>query len=169
MAKDNQTILQERARRLALPQRESAGGDTIDVVMFSIGVEKYLIESKYILEIAKLRDYTPVPGTPNFVLGLTNIRGTILALIDLRSFFTLPSRGITDLTRVIVLGTTQMEFGILAQRADQSVAISQSQILATPDSISTGTRKFVRGVSADAALFLDAKMLLQEERLTIEQ
>jgi purine-binding chemotaxis protein CheW len=161
--------LEERARKLALPVGETAHGDTIDVISFSIGSEKYLLESKYILEIAKLRDYTPVPGTPSFILGVTNMRGNIIALIDLRSFFTLPSKGLTDLTRVLVLGTTQMEFGILAQRADQTHSIRQSLILDTPDSISAGTRKFVRGVTADAAIFLDAKALLQEERLTIEQ
>jgi purine-binding chemotaxis protein CheW len=152
-----------------MPSVDKTVGNTIDVVTFSIGAEKYIIESSYVLEIAKLRDYTPVPGTPSFIVGVTNIRGIILALIDLRKFFTLPVRGLTDLTRIVVVGTTELEFGILAQRADQSYPLSQSLLLEAPDSLSAGTRKYIKGVTAEAALFLDAKVLLEDARLKIDE
>src|ERR1700733_9384152 len=79
----DQAILQERAKRLAIPLADHTVQNTIDVVTFSIGAEKYIIESQYVMEITKLRAYTPVPGTPSFVVGVTNIRGVVLALIDL--------------------------------------------------------------------------------------
>jgi purine-binding chemotaxis protein CheW len=167
--KSDQAILDERAKRLAMPLADKTAQDTFDVVAFTIGAEKYIIESSYVMEVAKMGAYTPVPGTPNFVTGVTNLRGVILALIDLRKFLTLPARGVTDLTRIIVLGQSKLELGLLAQRVDQSYPLSRSLILETPDNISAGTKKYLKGVTAEAALFLDAKILLDDQRLMIDQ
>ena len=161
-------ILEERARRLALPL--TAGEEkSLQVVSFSIGAEKFIIESQYVQEINKLHDYTPVPDTPNFIVGVTNIRGTVLALVDIAKFFTMPSRGITDLTRVIVLGQQQFEFGLLAATAHDALAIEPSDILEVPDGISASTKKYLKGVTAIASLFLDGQLLLSDERLILDQ
>jgi purine-binding chemotaxis protein CheW len=169
MPLDNDTILQERARRLARPIVDGSQDKTIEVVSFSIGAEKFIVESRYVHEIGKLREYTPVPDTPSFVIGVTNIRGVILAVIDLAKFFTIPSRGITDLPRLIVLGEEQFEFGILAAEAHDTYALEESAILEIPESVSSATRKYLRGITADAYLFIDVRTLIDDERLTINQ
>ena len=169
-ADKNQAILAERARRLAVPiADETLQAKTIEVVSFAVGAEKFIVEARYVREIAKLRDYTPVPNTPNFIVGITNIRGLILALVDIAKFFTIPSRGLTDLTRIIVLGHDQFEFGILAATAHDAYRIKETAIKEIPEGVSTNTRKYLKGVTASAELFLDAKILLEDERLIIDQ
>jgi purine-binding chemotaxis protein CheW len=167
MTVNEQQILEERARRLALPLTKEEE-KSVQVVSFSIGAEKFIIESQYVQEIDKLRDYTPVPDTPNFIVGVTNIRGTVLALVDIAKFFTMPSRGLTDLTRIIILGQREFEFGILAATAHDAFSIDLSDILDVPDGISANTKKYLKGVTANASLFLDGQILLSDERLILD-
>ena len=163
----DQALLDERARRLAIPLEAEEQGTSIDVVSFSIGSAKFLIDTKNVLEIVKLKEYTPVPGTPDFIVGITNLRGTIVALIELRKFFALPSRGLTDLTRIIVVGRDKFEFGILAEKAEQTHSFRQSLVLDVPDNISSGTAKYLKGVTADALLYLNIEAIIDDERMYI--
>jgi len=162
-----QALLHERAQRLAMPISTAEQGSVVEVVSFSIGSEKFLMDTQFVLEIAKLKEYTPVPGTPDFIVGVTNLRGTILALVELRKFFTLPSRGLTDLTRIIVVGRDKFEFGILAEKAEQTQSLRQALVLDVPDNISSGTAKYLKGVTSDALLYLDAAAIIDDERLYI--
>jgi len=162
-------ILEERARKLAKPQGAPVTETLLEMVSFSVGVEKYMIETTFIKEISKLREYTTLPGTPDYVFGVTNIRGVVLALFDLSRFFSAQPKGMIDLTRIIVLGEDQMEFGILAERADQSQMLPLSAILPVSEIISAGTAKYLKGVTSNAVMVLDAKTLLNDERLIVDQ
>lgn len=84
------------------------------MVEFLLAHEKYGIEPDYLREIFPLKTLTPIPCTPPFVLGVTNLRGEVLSVIDLKKFFELPDKGLTDFTKVIVLESETMAFGILA-------------------------------------------------------
>ena len=61
-----------------------------------------------------LRDLTPLPCTPPFVLGIVNVRGRILPVLDLKKFFDLPEQGLTDLHRIILVSGNDLELGLLA-------------------------------------------------------
>ena len=107
--------MEERARRLARPAAEVRGsGDTLEIVVFGLASERYAVENRYVREVVRLADLAPVPGAPEFMAGVTNLRGEILAVVDLRRFFGVPARGITDTSRVVVLGADEAEFGVLA-------------------------------------------------------
>jgi purine-binding chemotaxis protein CheW len=108
-------ILRQRAQALG-GQRASAdaGGERIEVVEFVLAQERYAIESRHVRDVYPLEQLTPMPCTPAFVLGIVNLRGEILSLIDIKKFFDLPEKGLTDLNKVIVLQSGPMLFGILA-------------------------------------------------------
>ena len=55
-----------------------------------------------------------MPCTPPFILGIINVRGQILAVIDLKRFFNLPDKGLSDLNKVIILRRGGLEVGLLA-------------------------------------------------------
>ena len=101
----DQKILGERARELAetMEVQESAD-DIVEVVEFVLAYEKYAIESSHVNEVYPMKEYTTLPGTPNFVLGIINMRGSILTVMDIRGFFNLPVEGISNLNRVVVVG-----------------------------------------------------------------
>ena len=108
-------LLKARARKLARDNaKEKPAGESIEVVEFLLAYETYGIESSYVREICPLKELTPVPCTPPFVLGIINVRGQIISVIDMKIFFDLPEHGLTDLNKVIIVHDEKMEFGILA-------------------------------------------------------
>ena len=109
--------LKARAQRLAQeanPAQERQ--DTLDVIEFVLADESYAVESVHVREVYPLKELTPLPGTPAHVLGIINLRGQILSVIDIKRFFDLPPKGLGNLDKVIVLRSNAMEFGILADR-----------------------------------------------------
>ena len=111
----NTEILRARARAIARPpaNRESIEGH-IEIVEFLLADERFGIESVWVREVFPLRELTPVPCTPSFVMGILNVRGQIRTVIDIRRFFDLPLKALTDLNQVLFLETEQMQVGILA-------------------------------------------------------
>jgi purine-binding chemotaxis protein CheW len=80
-----------RARALGLAAEATAApGESSEVLEFVLAQERYAIETAWVREVVPLRDLTPLPGLPAFVLGIIHLRGQIVSLLDLRKFFELP-------------------------------------------------------------------------------
>src|SRR5947209_17105793 len=108
-------VMEARTRELArVPPVAERHTKLLEVVCFALANERYAVETRYVREVKELSDYTALPGAPPFLLGVINLRGEILAVIDLRKFFGVADRGVTDLSRVVVLGGERAEFGVLA-------------------------------------------------------
>src|SRR5262249_34976610 len=107
-----QDILQERARKLAqVPDQATPAADVLEVLIFGLGEEYYGIETVYVREVLRFGEFTPLPGGPEHLIGISNVRGQILALFELGSFFEVKlSAG--EQARIIVLGEERSEFGI---------------------------------------------------------
>jgi purine-binding chemotaxis protein CheW len=160
--------MDERARLLARPHTQAVVGETLDVLTFALAAERYAIDTRYVREVVRLGDLTPVPGTPDFVVGVTNHHGQVLCVIDLRAFFKTPREGLSDLSRLIVLGVEQVEFAVLADRADEIRRLPASEVLPAPESMSDIGREYLRGVTRDALMVLDGASLLEDGRLFVE-
>jgi purine-binding chemotaxis protein CheW len=162
-------VLAERARRLAIPPAGvQAAGDAIEALCFSIGPERVAIETRYVREVVRVVDITPVPGAPDFVAGVTNHRGQVLCVVDLRAFLPAPAGGVAR-SSIIVLGVDADEFGVLADRADGIRQLPASEILRPPDTLDGIGREYVRGVTRDALLLVDGNVLLHDSRLVVDQ
>src|SRR5579862_4524756 len=112
---DKKEILKTRAHLLARELRSADEPvDAMEVVIFRLADEQYAIESVRVQEVYPIKELTPLPCTPPFVLGIINVRGQILTVIDLRRFFELPIKGLTDLNKVIILQHEESELGVLA-------------------------------------------------------
>src|SRR6476661_1276514 len=95
-----------RARPVALAasrQRAAPAGPTLDLLEFRLAHESYAVETRYVEAVVPLKDLTPLPCTPPFVLGIVNVRGRIVPVIDVRRFFDLPQHGLMDLHRIILV------------------------------------------------------------------
>src|SRR6266446_5169387 len=100
-----QEVMDARALLLAqTPAGEAQTVATFEVIVFTLANERYAIETCHVREVIRFSDFTPLPGAPEFLVGVTNLRGHILAVVDLRKFFGVAARGLTDLSRVLVLG-----------------------------------------------------------------
>jgi len=159
-------ILRKRARELARPVEEETGVTT-EVLEFHLSHETYAFEICWIAETCSLRDLTPLPGTPPFVLGITNVRGRIVSVIDIGILFDLPRRGLTNLNRVIILRSDGMEFGVLADEIVGTRPIRLAD-LQPPLATLTGIRKeYLKGVSRERMSLLDGERLLSDRQLVV--
>lgn len=160
-------LLNERARALARPvQQPVEPADTITVVTFALGAERYAIGTQYVREVVHLRQCSPVPGAPQFVLGVTNLRGEVLCLIDLRRLVGVPATSPTDRSRVVVLGIEREEFGILVDEVFEIARVRHADIVPLPKPTSQG-RELLVGATREALVVLDGAALLGDPRLYV--
>ena len=165
--KEKAETLKERAKALAKARVERDDAN-LEVVVFKLAHERYALELTHIREVHPLKELTPLPGTPDFVLGIVNIRGRILSVIDIKRFFDLPEKGLTDLNQVIILQSDEMEFGILADEILGTSSIPASNIQASLPTLTGIRAEYLKGVTGDRLVILDADRLLSDEKILVK-
>lgn len=161
-------ILKERAEKLKekidIASQES---NALKVLSFFLADERYALEAEFVKRVIALKYYTPLPCTPEYLMGIINLESTILAIIDLKKLFNLPDKGITNLNRVVIVNYEGIEFGIITDEiiGRENIDIKEIQT-ALPD-IAGIDSSLIRGVTADKLIVLDTKKLILDERLTI--
>lgn len=167
---ETQRILKARAQALARePEPAEAAGGHIEVVEFLLAHERYALESQYVREVYPLENLTPLPCTPAFVLGIVNLRGEILSVIDLKKFFELPEKGLTDLNKVIVLQSGNMLFGILADVIAGVRRIPVTDIQPSLPTLTGVREEYLQGVTPERTVILDAEKLLTDESIIVQE
>lgn len=162
-------ILKERARLLAREKETTrAEGETVQLVEFLLAAEHYGIDSQFVQEVTILRDFTAIPHTPSFVLGIINVRGKIISVLDIKSFLNLPAKGITELNKLIVIKDGQREVGILADEVVGVQRVETGQILPLPLTMGSEGTEFLRGVLANGLIIINAQKFLQDPRIIID-
>ena len=163
-------ILKTRAKALG---HESRGREEpeeyIEVVEFLLANEKYGIESNYVREVYPLKELTPVPCTPPFVLGIISVRGQILSVIDIKKFFDLQEKGLGDLNKVIIIHNEKMEFGILADVILGTLSISLNEVQPSLPTLTDIRAKYLKGVARDRMVILDGEKLLSDKKIVVHE
>lgn len=167
---DTAQILRARARALARPPEHAPAAETmLDVLEFRLARERYAIETRYVREVYPLKDLTPLPCTPPFVLGVVNVRGRIFPVVDLKQFFDLPEQGLTDLHRIILLEGNDLELGLLA---DATVGVRSIPVESLQPSLPTltGIRgEYLKGVTAEHLVVLDVARILADPNIIVHE
>jgi purine-binding chemotaxis protein CheW len=165
-----QSVLRTRAKLLAQePEGNKKPVGSLEIVEFLLAQEHYAIDSKYISEIQQLRDLTPIPCTPACVLGVMNARGKILWVIDIKKFFDLPEKGLTDSKKVIVVQTEGMELGILADEALGVRSITLGDLQPSLPTFTGVRAKCLRAVTKDSVAVLDVEGLLSDGGIVVNE
>jgi len=169
-AEEKKRILKERAKKLACePKTDPREQEHVDVVEFLLAYERYAVESAWVREVYPLKDITPLPGTPPFVLGIINVRGQIVSVVDLKKFFDLPAKGLTDFNKVIIVRDELMEFGLLADEVRGVRQILQQEIQPSLPTLTGVRAEYLKGVTADRLVVLDIARLLADPQMKICQ
>ena len=167
-ASDAAEILRARARALAQPPEDAPSAETmLEVLEFRLAQERYALETRYVREVHPLKDLTPLPCTPPFVVGIVNVRGRILAVLDLKKFFDLPDQGLTDLHRIILLEGNDLELGLLA---DATVGVRSIAADSLQPSLPTATgirSEYLKGVTAEHLIVLDVTRILGDPKIIV--
>ncbi len=160
-------ILRERGKVLA--RREShqdPRGGVLEVVSFRLGDEVYAVEAHHVGEVFPLKHRTPLPGTPPFILGIVNLRGQILSLVDLKALLQLPrSAGAEGM--VLVLRSDDMEMGIVADAFEGVRMLPREEISPPLASLSGFGAASLLGIWRGEILVLDAGRILKDRSLVV--
>lgn len=170
MMNTNAKILKERARITALKKESDAtSGNRLVIVEFLLFPEKYAVEARFVHEVLSLKEITPIPGTPDFIMGVINFRGAIISVINLKSLFGLREKGLTEMNKVVLLSNGEMEFGLIADGILGSGEIFEFQITEPPHNLSKLGSEFISGLLPNGTILLNANELLQSKTLQISQ
>ncbi len=170
ITQNNGAILKARARALAKEEDQAlAPRSFIEITEFSLAAETYGIESSFVREVYQLRDFTPLPGVPSFVLGIVNVRGQILSVVDLKKIFNLPAKGLGELNKVIILDNGRMEFGILADAVLGTRPVALDAIQASPVTVTGIGAEYLKGITGERVVILDAKKILDDEKIIVNE
>ncbi|MEZ8822826.1 chemotaxis protein CheW [Vibrio amylolyticus] len=147
-------------------RKEQSNDEVLQWVTFQLEEETYGINVMQVREVLRYTEIAPVPGAPDYVLGIINLRGNVVTVIDTRSRFGLMEGEITDNTRIIVIESERQVIGILVDSVAEVVYLRSSEIDTTPSVGTDESAKFIQGVSnrdGKLLILVDLNKLLSDE------
>ena len=145
---------------------ENTNDPIIQWVTFRLEDETYGINVMQVQEVLRVTEIAPVPGSPDYVLGIINLRGNVVTVIDTRKRFGLGTYEVDDNSRVVIIETNKQVFGILVDSVAEVVDLRRSEIEVAPNVGNEDSSRYIQGVaSVEGALLIlvDLDKLLTEE------
>jgi purine-binding chemotaxis protein CheW len=135
-------------------------------VTFKLQEETYGINVMQVQEVLRYTDIAPVPGAPDYVLGIINLRGNVVTVIDTRARFGLPPSDVTENSRIVIIEADKQVIGILVDSVAEVVYLRASEIDTAPNVGTDESAKFIQGVSnrdGELLILVDLNKLLTDE------
>ncbi len=148
-AESNISVQEKEKKQVAIPD--------FKMVTFSLSGKDYAIDIMNVKEIAKASNFTYVPNIMPFVLGVYNLRGDIIPIIDLRLFFNIdvPEHDENALENMIIINIGEQTFGVVVDAIDKVVGIQKSSIQPPHPLFGDINIKYIYGVvEADKRLYI---------------
>ena len=124
---------------------EEAPVREIELLSFRLGGEEYAVTVDDVREVLNLRDLTPVPNTPGYVLGVTSLRGAMLPVVDLCKRLGLTPGVRDDKSRIIVVNPDEEDVGLIVDRVTGVLRIMPDAVKPAPENVEPGA-EFLRGI-----------------------
>lgn len=174
---EEERVLQERARILARPLAEDIGGDILHLLTFPLGNERYGVDITLVQEVKPLEKqvWRPVPCTPDFIVGVVNIRSRIYSVMDVARYMGQPPRSLSERAHIVLVrgGNTgdkeEMELCILADDRPESALIPFVKVQAPAAVISGQNQEYVRGIADGMLVILDLEHFLSNPGIIVHE
>jgi purine-binding chemotaxis protein CheW len=167
--RDKKRILKERARVIAKEPSPATTGERLEVITFILADETYGIESSCVREVYALRELTLIPCTPAYVLGVTTVRGRIISVIDMKKFFELPEEGLSELDKIVIVESGDIEIGIRAEAITGAQSLPLEAIQLGLPTLTGIREKYIRGVTPERVVVLDIAKLLSDPDIIVNE
>jgi len=116
-------------------------------VTFRLDDEKYGIDVMLVREVLRESEIAPVPGAPHYVLGIINLRGNVVPVIDTRRRFGLAPKAMDEDSRIIIVELAEQWVGMVVDAVAEVMDVPVSQVERTPDVGNDESSRFIQGVS----------------------
>jgi purine-binding chemotaxis protein CheW len=168
MADHAAKVLAQRAAALARPRAAPpAPADALLLLEFSLGPDTYAIETRHVREVQAVRELTPLPGAPPWLPALTNLRGHLLAVLDLRRLLADDGQGLSNLNRLIVLEHPTHRLALLADAVRGVARVPVAELAPPLPTLPALQRELLVGLAPGPTAVLDFAKLIAHPRLSV--
>ncbi len=146
--------------------KKQAVDQVLQWVTFRLQEETYGINVMQVQEVLRYTEIAPVPGSPDYVLGIINLRGNVVTVIDTRSRFGLPPADVSDNTRIVIIEAETQVIGILVDSVAEVVYLKQSEVDVAPNVGNDESARFIHGVAnreGELLILVDLNKLLSDD------
>ncbi|TCO73136.1 chemotaxis protein CheW [Marinisporobacter balticus] len=141
-------------------------------LIFSLGEGEYGIEIKYVIEIIRIQEITPIPDTLEYIKGVINLRGKIIPVMDVRHRFKKEERVYDDRTCIVVIEVKEVFIGLIVDRVVEVASIADTDIALPPKINKNTENKYIKGIGKSEEkikLLLDCAKLLGDDEINMIQ
>lgn len=145
---------------------EKVEDPVIQWVTFRLDGETYGINVMKVQEVLRMTEIAPVPGAPDYVVGIINLRGNVVTVIDTRKRFGLMPTEADDSTRIVIIESDSNIVGILVDSVAEVVNLRGSQIETAPNVGNEESSKYIQGVFSradDILILVDLNKFLSDD------
>lgn len=145
---------------------DTGDNSVLQWVTFKLGDETYGINVMQVQEVLRYSEIAPVPGAPDYVIGIVNLRGNVVTVIDTRTRFGLMPSEVTDNSRIVIIEADKQVVGILVDSVAEVVYLKSSEIDSAPNVGTEESAKFIQGVSNrddELLILVDLNKLLTDD------
>lgn len=135
-------------------------------VTFRLDREKYGVNVMQVQEVLRITEIAPVPGAPSYVLGIINLRGNVVTVVDTRKRFGLEPREPDDSSRIVIIEVNSNVIGMLVDSVAEVVDLRKSEIETAPNVGTDETAKYIQGVASrdgELLIVVDLNRFLSDE------
>ncbi|AOT07511.1 MULTISPECIES: chemotaxis protein CheW [Pseudoalteromonas] len=153
-------------RILSADKNADSNDEVLQWVTYKLEEETYGINVMQVQEVLRYTEIAPVPGAPSYVLGIINLRGNVVTVIDTRARFGLMSAEVTDNSRIVIIEAEKQVIGILVDSVAEVVYLRSSEIDSAPNIGTEESAKFIQGVSnreGELLILVDLNKLLSDD------
>ncbi len=140
------------------------------IVVFELGSESFGIDIANVEGIVKMQEITQVPKAPDYMEGITSLRGSVLSVINLQKRFGMAEQEKTNDTRIVVVQVDQLKVGMVVSGVSEVLTLDDAVIEPPPAMISSATQAFITGVAkVDSRLIimLDLEKVLSDKEKNV--
>jgi purine-binding chemotaxis protein CheW len=137
----------DELERLSTAVETPGPGPELHLVTFALEREEFGVPIRQVREVIRVGDITRVPQARQHVRGVTNLRGRILAVVEIRTRMGLSPAEITPSSRIVVVGVHDRTIGILVDRVSQVVKLPAASVAPAPDEILSPNVDYIAGVA----------------------
>ena len=151
---------------MSTQDKAASRGPTAQYVTFRLAEETYAINVMQVQEVLRVSEIAPVPGAPHYVLGIVNLRGNVVTVIDARSRLGLESREPDDASRVVIIEVSNQVVGILVDSVAEVIELGAAEIEPAPNVGNDESSKYIQGVASregELTIVVDLNKLLSDE------
>ncbi len=129
-------------------QTAQAIAETVQIVNFRLGDEEFGVDITSVKEITRVTDITRIPESSSFIQGVMNLRGQVIAVIDLAKRFGIPPREeLSASARIVVTEIGSHTIGILVDEVPEVAKLAEEDIESAPEAIQgKGERDYIKGI-----------------------